>query len=96
MKNMHCMVAFAAITALLPLPAAAQADPNKMLRVAFPSAETGFDPQAVNDIYSNYVNRAIFDPPYTYDYLARPFKIIPNTAGAHVDAANQAGHLLQR
>jgi ABC-type transport system substrate-binding protein len=50
--------------------------------VAFLSAETGFDPQAGGDIYSNHVIRAIFDPPYTYDYLARPHRIVPNTAAA--------------
>ncbi len=58
------------------------ADPAKLLRVAFLSAETGFDPQAGSDLYSNHVNRAIFDPPYTYDYLARPYRIVPNTAAA--------------
>ena len=58
------------------------ADPGKVLRVAFLSAETGFDPQAAGDLYSNYVTRAIFDPPYTYDYLARPYRIVPNTAEA--------------
>ena len=63
-------------------PAAAQADPNKVLRVAFPTAETGFDPQASSDLYSNHINRAIFDTAYTYDYLARPFKLVPNTAVA--------------
>ena len=62
--------------------ASAQADPNKVLRVAFPVAETGFDPQAAGDVYSNYVNRAIFDPLYKYDYLARPYKLVPNTAAA--------------
>src|SRR5690348_18380093 len=56
------------------------ADPAKVLRVACPVAETGFDPQAAGDAYSNYVNRAIFDPLYRYDYLARPFRIVPNTA----------------
>ncbi len=58
------------------------ADPAKVLRVAFLSATTGFDPQAAGDLYSNYVMRAIFDPPYTYDYLARPYRIVPNTAAA--------------
>jgi ABC-type transport system substrate-binding protein len=61
---------------------AGAADPAKVLRVAFLSAETGFDPQASGDLYSNHVNRAIFDPPYTYDYLARPYRIVPNTAAA--------------
>jgi len=58
----------------------AQSPATKTLRVAFPIAETGFDPQAAGDIYSNYVNRAIFDPLYRYDYLARPYKLVPNTA----------------
>ena len=62
--------------------AATAADPSKTLRVAFNAAETGFDPQAGGDAYSNYVNRVIFDPLYKYDYLARPYKIVPNTAAA--------------
>jgi ABC-type transport system substrate-binding protein len=50
------------------------------LRVAFPVAENGFDPQAVYDAYSARVCDAIFDPLYTYDYFARPAKLVPNTA----------------
>jgi ABC-type transport system substrate-binding protein len=61
------------------------ADLNKTLRVGFVSAETGFDPQALNDLYSAIVTRVIFDPLYRYDYLARPFKIVPNTAAALPD-----------
>ena len=33
--------------------ALAQPDMNKVLRVSFPTAETGFDPQAAGDVYSN-------------------------------------------
>jgi ABC-type transport system substrate-binding protein len=74
-------VAFAlALLAAAASAAAAPPEANKTLRVSFPIAETGFDPQAAGDAYSNYVNRAIFDPLYRYDYLARPFKLIPNTA----------------
>jgi len=58
------------------------ADPAKTLHVMFPIAETGFDPQATSDYYSSHVERAIFDPLYEFDYLARPYKIIPNTAVA--------------
>jgi ABC-type transport system substrate-binding protein len=71
---------FALACATLSLPAAAQVASGKVLRVAFPIAETGFDPQAVGDAYSNYVNRAIFDALYRYDYLARPYKLVPNIA----------------
>jgi ABC-type transport system substrate-binding protein len=63
-------------------PAHGQADSGKVLRASFPVAETGFDPQAAGDIYSNAVNRVIFDAPYKYDHLARPMKLVPNTAVA--------------
>jgi ABC-type transport system substrate-binding protein len=56
------------------------ADPAKILRITFQAAETGFDPVKVSDYYSGTVIEAIFDPLLTYDYLARPAKLIPNTA----------------
>jgi oligopeptide transport system substrate-binding protein len=56
------------------------ADMSKTLHVAFVQAETGFDPQASYDIYSSDVCRAIFDSLYTYDYFARPVRLVPNTA----------------
>jgi ABC-type transport system substrate-binding protein len=58
------------------------ADPAKVLRVAIPIAETGFDPQAAQDLYSATIMSAIFDPLYEYDYLARPNRIVPRTAEA--------------
>ncbi|HYK64506.1 MAG TPA: ABC transporter substrate-binding protein [Patescibacteria group bacterium] len=58
------------------------ADLNKVLHVAFVAPENGFDPQASNDLYSNYVNREIFDSLYRYDFLGRPYKVVPNTAAA--------------
>jgi ABC-type transport system substrate-binding protein len=70
----------AAAFALSPAAAWALASDAKVLRVAFPVAETGFDPQAAGDAYSNYVNRVIFDTLYRYDYLERPYRIVPNTA----------------
>jgi ABC-type transport system substrate-binding protein len=63
-------------------PAASAADMDKVLRVAFVAPETGFDPQASTDLYSNFVNREIFDSLYRYDHLARPYKVVPNTAAA--------------
>ena len=66
-------------------PTAAASTSGKVLRVAFPIAETGFDPQAGGDAYSNYVNRAIYDPLYKYEYLTRPYKLVPNTAVALPD-----------
>jgi ABC-type transport system substrate-binding protein len=55
---------------------------TKTLRYAFPIAETGFDPAKVNDLYSRIVTAHIFEAPYRYDYLARPFKVVPATAAA--------------
>src|SRR5437867_10074791 len=62
--------------------AAHAANGEKVLRVTFQAAETGFDPVKVSDVYSGSVIEAIFDPLLTYDYLARPAKLVPNTAAA--------------
>jgi len=59
---------------------ASAADMGKTLHVAFPVAENGFDPQVVYDTYSFDVCRAIFEPLYTFDYFARPVRLVPNTA----------------
>ena len=53
---------------------------QKVLRYSFPVAETGFDPAQVSDLYSRTVLAHVLEAPYTYDYLARPFKIRPYTA----------------
>ncbi len=64
-------------------PLAANASGNgKTLRVTFQAAETGFDPVRVSDYYSGTVIEALFDPLLTYDYLARPAKLVANTAEA--------------
>src|SRR4051812_4106592 len=54
----------------------------KVLRIAFLSAETNFDPTFVSDLYSNSVTTEIFEAPLTYDFLARPMKLKPQTAEA--------------
>jgi ABC-type transport system substrate-binding protein len=43
------------------------ADMSKTLRTAYIAAETGFDPAASSDIYSDSVQRAIFDTLYGFD-----------------------------
>ena len=79
----RCVLARAAAAlALVASVALAQPDPSKVLHASFPTAETGFDPQAVGDIYSASVCRVIFDSLYRYDHLARPHKLVPNTAVA--------------
>ena len=61
-------------------PAAQAADPDKVLRYVFTAAETGFDPAVAHDLYSSQVIRSIYETLYTYDYLARPAKLLPSTA----------------
>jgi ABC-type transport system substrate-binding protein len=68
--------------ALLAAAPLVHAAPAKVLRYAFEIAETNFDPQFINDVYSNIANQAMFDAPLAYDYLARPLKLVPNTATA--------------
>ncbi len=63
-------------------PQPASADAPRVLRYAFPIAETGFDPAQISDLYSRTVAAAIFDAPLTYAYLARPAQAVPNTAVA--------------
>ncbi|MDR0934661.1 MAG: ABC transporter substrate-binding protein [Burkholderiaceae bacterium] len=58
------------------------ADPGKVLRTVFPASETGFDPAVSHDLYSSQVIRSICEPLYTYDYLARPARLVPLTAAA--------------
>lgn len=70
------------LAALLASGCAFGADMNKTLHVAFNQPETGFDPAKVSDVYSMSIIDNIFDPLITYDYLARPVKLIPNTIEA--------------
>ena len=53
----------------------AQSNRVKTFRYAFPSAETGFDPAQISDLYSRTVTSHIFDSLYAYDYLARPVRL---------------------
>jgi oligopeptide transport system substrate-binding protein len=81
---------------LLPLLAAgAPGEPGKaaaggkVLRYIFPAAESGFDPATGRDLYSAHVTEAIFETLYTYDYLARPAKLVPLAAAALPEVSNE-------
>jgi len=52
----------------------------RVLRYAFPVAESGFDPAQISDTYSRTVTAHIFEALYGYDHLARPAKIVPLVA----------------
>jgi ABC-type transport system substrate-binding protein len=71
----------AAAAALAVLAAGAfAADPAKVVRTAYPSAESKLDPAAESDEASASISHAIFDPLLAYDFLARPAKLVGNTA----------------
>ena len=57
-------------------------EPLRVLRFAFPIAETGFDPAQISDTYSRTVSGAFFDAPLEYEFLARPMRMRPNTAAS--------------
>jgi ABC-type transport system substrate-binding protein len=69
----------AGIVFLTSVPHAAE---PKVLRYAFPIAETGFDPAQISDLYSRTVAANIFESLLTWDYLARPAALRPLTTVA--------------
>ena len=73
--------------AALPSPSRPQPQ-QKVFRYAFPSAETGFDPAQISDLYSTTITAHIFDSLYSYEYLARPARIRPLAAAALPDITN--------
>jgi ABC-type transport system substrate-binding protein len=78
---MRLALAVASAAALL-VTGATAADMDKVLHWEFRAAETGFDPGKVTDYYSNTVIEAVFERLLTYDYLARPSKLVPEAAEA--------------
>ncbi|HZF80915.1 MAG TPA: ABC transporter substrate-binding protein, partial [Rubrivivax sp.] len=64
----------------LVLPLHAQERPARTLRVAYGTAEAGFDPPRVGDQSSIRVINHIFEPLLGYDVLARPAVLVPLTA----------------
>ena len=68
-------------------PPNAGAQALRVLRYAFPIAETGFDPAQINDTYSRTVTCHIFEALYAYDHLARPPRLVPLTAAGEPEAS---------
>ncbi|TMH58281.1 MAG: heme-binding protein, partial [Betaproteobacteria bacterium] len=81
-RAVRAAIRWLALFVLLASGLAGAADPAKILRIALPRAETGFDPAMASEIYSSAVIAAIMEPLLTFDYLARPAKVIPLTAAA--------------
>jgi oligopeptide transport system substrate-binding protein len=82
-------VAVAASIGVAPAPAHA-ADAPATLHVAYPSAETSFDPQWASDAASDGIIANVYEAMLDYDYLARPVKLVPRTLEA-MPAVQDAG-----
>ena len=54
--------------------------PNKVLQVAFEAPDDGFDMVKTYNYYSGNVGENIFEPLISYDYMARPLRLVPKTA----------------
>ena len=79
MKRRHLLGGAAALPLAQAVPAGAP-DGAKVLRYAVDFAETGFDPPRVSDQSSILVLAHIFEAPLSYDLLARPVKLVAQTA----------------
>jgi oligopeptide transport system substrate-binding protein len=66
----------ALMSAFVPTATAAE---KKVIKIAFRAAENGFDPQQIEDRYSVGICENIFESFLTYDWLARPVKLAPQT-----------------
>jgi len=84
------LISVAMAAALMCWSAQNLAAPLKVLRTSQRTAETGFDPQRISDVYSNDICAEIFDTALDYDYLARPSKLVPNLL-TEVPAPEQNG-----
>jgi ABC-type transport system substrate-binding protein len=67
---------------------------KKILRTAFNAAEVGFDLPQVSDQTSVTVASNIFEPPLTYDYLARPAVLKPLTAAGLPEVSADHKHFI--
>jgi ABC-type transport system substrate-binding protein len=77
-----CLAAGLCFAAAPAAAAGVKAGPPKVLRYAFPIAETNFDPAQITDLYSRTVAAGIFDAPLEFEFLASPAKMRPNTTAA--------------
>ncbi len=78
------IIAFVANTAC----AISPANPDKVIRQAFEAADDGFDMAKTQNHYSGWVSEGILEPLLSYDYLARPAKLVPKTILAMPEISN--------
>lgn len=69
--------------------AANPADPNKVLRTAFRASDDGFDMAHTTNYYSGWIVDAILETLVSYDYMARPVKLVAKAAEAVPEPENE-------
>lgn len=85
---MHRQVILALTLCVLAHVSHAADPPRKILRLAAIQAENSFDPAFESEESSHQYCENMFDTMLTYDFLARPVKIIPNTLTALPEVAD--------
>ncbi len=65
------------------------ADALKVLHIPFEAPDSGFDGALTVNWYSGKVTEVIFERLLTYDYLARPARLIPSTAETMPEVLHQ-------
>ena len=78
----------AATFALVFIAGAQAAEPRKVLHLAAIQGENSFDPAFESEEASLQYCENMFDAMLTYDYLARPAKLVPNTLSAMPEVAD--------
>jgi ABC-type transport system substrate-binding protein len=73
----------------LPLICASAPDPAKVIRVGERASDEGFDPVRSVNYYSGRIIEAVGEPLLTYDYLARPAKLVPCVAEAMPEVTDE-------
>lgn len=68
--------------------AANPADPKKVLRTAFRASDDGFDMAHTTNYYSGWIVDAILETLVSYDYMARPVKLVGKAAEAVPEPEN--------
>ena len=83
MHSIKALMAAALLAGASWLTVAQAAPPSaKVLHYILPAAEASLDPSQGRDLYTGHITEAIFETLFTYDYLARPVKLAPETAAA--------------
>ncbi len=80
--NRRDLLAAAGIAPAAALAQSPSASTRKVLRAAFNTAEVGFDPVQIADNSSLIICSLIFESPLTFDPLASPPRLMPQTAVA--------------